>query len=408
MLVPRPYQKEGITFLKKKRRAMLLDAPGLGKTLQAAEAAIPPVLIACPTYLVEQWESFLNEQYPHAKVLAAQGLRIQREAILELAADWYIINIEMFRDYTFPKVTTLIIDESHHLRGRSSQQSLGALSICKQVKYVYLLTATPIKREPDDLFMQLRLLYPNIFSSYNSFINNYCKVEQTPYGPKVKGDKNPAVTRRLLKEFAIGRSYKEAGLSLPDLVENVISVRMSATLAKRYKEVKENYTFEDIPLEAMVQVVNILRQLTFSREKIEALLELLDDHNITSGVIFCWFRNTAEQLAKLLKCPSITGEMGANERTILAKASKGLITATIASLSEGVDLSHTRNVIFFECDYTYGSMYQALSRVRRYSENNEPVKVHYINMRYTVDETVYYSQKRRGATVKEILREALK
>ena len=408
MLIPRDYQKQGIDFLKKKHRAMLLDAPGLGKTLQAAEAAITPVLIACPTYLVDQWEAFLNEQYPTAKIISAQGPRVQREAILELAADWYIVNIEMLRDYSFPKVNTVIIDESHHLRGRSSQQSLGALSVCKQAKRVYLLTATPIKREPDDLFMQLRLLYPNIFSSYTSFINNYCKVEQTPFGPKVKGDKNPAVTRRLLREFAIGRSYKEAGLSLPELVEKVVSVKMSATLAKRYKEVKENYTFKDIPLEAMVQVVNILRQLTFCKEKIETLLELLDDNDITSGVIFCWFRNSAEQLAKLLRCECITGDMNANERVTIAKASKGLITATIASLSEGVDLSHVRNVIFFECDYTYGSMYQALSRVRRYSENNEPVKVHYINMRYTVDETVYYSQKRRGATVKEILREALK
>lgn len=408
MLIPRPYQQEGINFLKKKHRAMLLDAPGLGKTLQAAEAAIPPVLVATPTYLVDQWEDFLREQYPTTRIVSAQGPRIQREAALLVRADWYIVNIEMLRDYAFPKVETIIIDESHHLRGRSSQQSKGALYVCSQAKNVYLLTGTPIDREPDDLFMQLKILYPKIFNNYDNFIHSYCKIQQTPYGPKVVGDKNPAVTRRLLKEFALGRSYKEAGLTLPELVEKVISVRMSPTTERKYKTVKETYTYDDIPLEAMVQVIIILRQLTFCKEKIEALLDTLVDNGIVHGVIFCWFRSTAEHLANLLKCPCITGKIEANDRVTLAKASKGLIVATIASLSEGVDLSHSKNVVFFECDYTYGQMYQALSRVRRYSENNDPVKVYYINMRYTVDETVYYAQRRRGITVKEILKEALK
>src|SRR5690242_2397775 len=63
-LKPREYQIDGINFLKNNKRAILADAPGLGKTFQSCEAAVLPALVTCPLTLVQQWAEFIVDQYP--------------------------------------------------------------------------------------------------------------------------------------------------------------------------------------------------------------------------------------------------------------------------------------------------------------------------------------------------------
>jgi superfamily II DNA or RNA helicase len=145
-LTLRPYQSQGVAFLATIKRAMLADAPGLGKTLQASSAAIKPVLITAPTYLVEQWANFLAEQYPEDRISLAVGSRAKRTKALDTPADWFIINHQMLRTYDVPKVTTFIVDESHHFKSHRAEMSQGALTVALQVPRVHLLTATPSTR----------------------------------------------------------------------------------------------------------------------------------------------------------------------------------------------------------------------------------------------------------------------
>lgn len=408
MLRPRPYQLEGIRFLQDKQRAMLTDAPGLGKTLQASEAAVRPVLVAAPTYLTEQWYDFLTEQYPNDRVLLSEGVSRDRQDILKIPAQWYIINIEMLRTYVMPKVETFIIDESHHVRGRDSQQARGALAVAMLTPRVYLLSATPIIKEPDDLFMQLRLIDGPNFKSYYVFIDKYCKTLNTPWGTKVMGAKNPLEVRLLLRRYALGRSYKEVGLQLPKLIEQNIVVTPTADFKRKYKEVKEGYSFEDMELTSLQQAYQVLRHMTLCKEKLQVLDSLIQDvaHN-ENVVIFCWYRVTAKALGEHLKAAVVTGEVASNERRVLAKSSR-ITVATIASMSEGVDLSRARVVIFFEEDYTPGIMKQALSRVHRYSEDDTPIRAYTIYMKGTVDEVVHNAVLRRRTSIREIMREALR
>lgn len=172
----RPYQVQGVTKMKEMKRFGNFDDPGLGKTVQACEAAELPVLVSCPGYLVDQWAEFLNEQYPDHLISVATGPRKDREFFLSVKADWYIVNHEMFRDingatrkvnsYSMPDVKTVIIDELHHFRGHNSSQAKNMVSYVKNTDRVYGLTATPIYTEVDDLFMQFRILQPKVWTSY--------------------------------------------------------------------------------------------------------------------------------------------------------------------------------------------------------------------------------------------------
>lgn len=410
-LIPREYQKEGIKFLWEHKRALCFDDPGLGKTLQAAMAAEKPVLVVCPTYLVEQWANFIRDQFPNDTVAftlgGSQSQRLKDLNVNDGHSDWYIVNIEMLRTYQFPNVNTFIIDESHHVRNRNSKQSKAALEIALMTPRVYLLTGTPIYKEVDDLYHQLRIIAPKIFTSYYRFVEMYCKVEYNPWRNRISGVQSISSVRRMLSNFAIGRSYKDVGLELPRLVEKEIRLDMNSNLMKAYKQIKEQYRLTKITFANAGAVLQALRMVTVCKEKLDAVKSIVDDNKGYRTVVFCWYVDSAHSLGKVLNCPVLTGEMSVTDRVKIAKSNSPIIVATIASLSEGVDLSAYKLVIFFEQDYTYGSMKQAISRAVRYSSDNSPVQAYYLMMKKTVDELVYKMQNRRSTTAEEIVGEAL-
>jgi len=405
-LVPRPYQEQGIAFLSRLKRGMLADAPGLGKTLQASGAAVKPVLVTAPTYLVEQWANFIAEQYPEDRVSLAIGTRAKRTKALDTPADWFIINHQMLRSYDMPKVETFIIDESHHFKSHRAEMSIDALCVAIQVPRVYLLTATPVVREPDDLFMQLRLIDPLRFTSYDKFVDAYCNVIWGPFARMIVGLKPNTNFKDIIRLYVLGRTYEEVKLQLPDLIEQNLTITPEPSLLMRYRRAKKEYRLDGRILNSPLEVLRELRRLTVCKQKLEVIKALVED---TPGccVIFCWFRETATALAEILEAPMITGEMQPRERRKIALEKHKVIIATIASLSEGIDLSFAKTVIFAEQDYTPGRMHQAISRVHRWTTDLEPVRVFYVLMRYTVDEVIHRCVDRRISNAQEILAMAL-
>src|SRR5207244_8864281 len=94
----------------------------------------------------------------------------------------------MLHSYDMPtNIKTIIFDESHHLRNRRALQSRAAKSLANKDPNtrVYMLSASPMWKSIGDIWMQLHILYPKIFTSYKDFINAYCISIDTPYGPKI-------------------------------------------------------------------------------------------------------------------------------------------------------------------------------------------------------------------------------
>lgn len=409
-LVPRDYQVTGINWLKSNKRAMLVDEPGLGKTLQAAEAAAPygPILVAAPTYLGEQWFDFLVEQYPTDSVVLATGTRKQRQKALKLKAKWYIINTEMLRsDYILPTVRTVIFDESHHLRHRESSQSKAASALAKQVERVYLLTATPIVKDPDDVYHQLHMIDPKLFNSYWQFIDEHFYSYQTSYGTQITGIRNKAKFKQFLSTYMLGRTYSEVGLELPRLINHTIKVKMTNDARKAYDDLRFYYAHEDITMTNASQVMHALRTICAAdpnkHNQLIARLQTLD-----SFTVFCYYKHTAKWIADATNATMITGDVKADERPTLARRNNRIV-CTLDSMSEGVDLSHIKNVFFYEEYYTHGVMYQALHRVQRFvtSGNPDPIYCYYYHCEDSIDEVIHAVQTRRSVTVAEVVKKEL-
>lgn len=405
----RDYQVEGAAFLVAKKRAFLADAPGLGKTLQSALAARPygKTLIVCPTYLVEQWADILSEQWPDDVVNVARGDALKRHKALTEDAKWYIMNTEALRTYYPPDVNTVIFDEAHYLRTRTAKQSQHAALLAARVERVYMLSATPIYRDTSDLWHLLHILDPKNWTSYWQFIDRFCNLLHTGYGERVVSTKNRDLLEWWLDQYLLGRTYKDVEMQLPDMIEKSVVLEETVDFYKRYTRLRDNYIIDEIPLESAAAVLHELRRMTVTPMKLAAIKQIVAD--IPEGqpvVIFCWYRDTAAALGLEFDVTPLTGDIAPNERMKAAKASRVRI-ATLAALSEGVDLSDARTIIIVEYDYTPGRMYQATSRVRRYSHDSSPVLLYSVRTKKTVDEVVYRAVQARISSAHRILREAL-
>jgi superfamily II DNA or RNA helicase len=403
MLVPREYQIEGIQYLQQRKRALLCDDVGLGKTLQATLAATQPVLVACPAYLMDHWYTLLTSMFPRDAVTLCEGTRLARLRGLAAHAAYTIVNIEMLRSYPIPTIyETFIIDESHELRGRYSKQANQALQVAQYTPNVFMLTATPIYKDPDDLYMQLRILYPNRFKSYNAFIQEHCKYITTPWAIKVVGER-PSL-RALLREYSLARTYEDVGKQLPPIIEDTIEVRFSPAQQKAYDTLKKEWRFEHIPAESVGERIALLRRMTLTEQKVDALTKLLEPPMPT--IIFTSYIETCETLASKLGATMVHGGIDAKQRVTLAKQSQ-LVVANIPSLKAGIDLSHMRRIIYFEDDPTYGAMKQTRGRVQR-GDSQETILVYHLHIRRSVDMALHRLSGRRGVKAQDILREALK
>lgn len=422
----RPYQWDGVSFLQDKKRAMIADPPGLGKTHQAMMAAADGerIGIICPPYLVTHWWDKIREQFPLDSIVMVSGNKADRTYALGHQAKWMIFNKEMMRfnkkleerelprrkdlKFTFPDFDTLILDESQHFRNRKSQQSRAAFVLAYDADRVFLLTGTPIMKDPDDLFMQLRLMDPVTFSSYWQFVNTYCTFEQNGYGYKITGQRGDAL-KRLMQRYALRRSYEEVGLWLPRAIENYVRVDFSPANKARYKTATDELRVGELWIDSFMQCLHILRALTGVTEKLAATVELCKD--LDKFLIFTWYTGVAKKLAEALDATLIISEEVPPDqrRDLVAKSER--VVCTLGSLSEGVDASHLRNVVFFEEYYVPGQLDQALKRVQRWNEAGEkedvPVNVYYIMVKDTIDEGIHSIQKSRGATIKSIVRDEI-
>lgn len=502
----REYQNVGAETLWDRKRFMLRDAPGLGKTPQSALAAEPPCLVVCPNYLVGQWGDFLKEHFPTLRTVVVKGAHWDKRSLLDDAyglldekrpADFTVINTEMLRTHEevlmeYQKLDawkTIIFDESHHLKNRNAGRSKVAVNLARNIPRVYLLTATPIWKEVDDLYNQFRIIHPTVFTSYNDFVNLFCIAEDNRYGSKVIGIKKSMIPEldAMMGQMSLGRTYKEAGRELPDVISSEVRIDFdertramydgvlndfrlqleladanmtmedlkewnkanagrTTTLYGLHTQAEEEPSFEEViekgydptfnpspedtkamlMFESYSAMAHTLRQISGWHGKVNAAVEsIMDTYDYHKGrvVVFTWYRDLAQKITKALneqadkegtkRAVCITGNItDPNQRRFLATGNN-IVVATISSLSEGVDLSWGRMVVFAEEHYSPGSHIQAMARVvrdRAALDSNapqEPVLVNYIMTRNTIDEVVHQRSQQRGATIKEIIREAV-
>lgn len=254
MFVIRKYQEIGIDFLINRRRAVLADPTGSGKTLMGA-CALKKIqssknVIITPGIQIEGWVKTLtdigiqipiyvwsNNHFPEIKnqnsfiLITTWGRIIERGDIYD---KYLIAHVnKQLHWLTQTGIDLLILDEIHKIINLSSKTSKAARGLASIARYAWGLSATPIRNNNMEWFAIMQFLnHPSVMSkySYMNFRKKYC-VEKSIYvkGRTVNiivGNKNTSQLMRELNGYILTRSRGEILKELPDIQRIPVIIKM--------------------------------------------------------------------------------------------------------------------------------------------------------------------------------------
>ena len=67
-----------------------------------------------------------------------------------------------------------IVDEAHYLKSRDAQRSKKLMPVLQRAKRLILLTGTPILSHPVELFNLIKVLRPDVMTSFTQYTQRYC------------------------------------------------------------------------------------------------------------------------------------------------------------------------------------------------------------------------------------------
>lgn len=238
----KPHQKEAVQFLLHRKKCILADDMGLGKSNELSVAAIEgnfdSVLIICPASLKTNWRDELLWYVPEKDISIIDGVNdktkpelekllgygvgksgLKREQLLEEAKNrgkwednrFVIVNFDILDEfykiprtrsaenikkaydespmlqYAMNKKTLLIIDEAHRLSNSTSDRYKIISDFIKRGNphSIYLATGTPITNNPANFYCLLKLLGEDITIDWNYYMERYCGSMKIP----AKGEK---------------------------------------------------------------------------------------------------------------------------------------------------------------------------------------------------------------------------
>lgn len=215
------FQRPGVAFLVRNKRAILADPPGLGKTAQlirtlqvlAEMGQNPfPALVVCPNSLKSStWSVELLKWAPEITVVVIDGSSIRRRKQLAQIADlttqgtpvvgvlnWEAVRLhsriagygtialsekdKTARELNELGLRTVICDEAHRLKDPKSAQTRATWAILHGAEFRYLATGTPIADNIADLWSLLHGIEPGWLPAKTKYVDRYADTSTNFFG----------------------------------------------------------------------------------------------------------------------------------------------------------------------------------------------------------------------------------
>lgn len=441
---PYKYQEEGIQFGLNNDNFLLLDAPGLGKTLQIIYLAeelkrtrgIKHCLIVCGiNTLKTNWEKEIKK---HSKLdcrilgkkitrngkVCFEGNKVRTEELKHKIKEFFIItNIESLRDDAFlsalkngPNTIDMVaVDEIHVCKSHISQQGKNLLKLTFP-KHKIGMTGTPILNSPLDAYVPLKWIGAER-ASYTNFRYQYC-VYGGQFSNDLMGYKNVDVLKDILSTHSLRRTKELLDLPEKTIIDEFLD--MSDKQSKFYDDLR-NGIIEEID-KVHVSTANLLAMVARLRQatacpsilttndipsaKIDRCCELIEE--ITSNgdkvVVFSAFKETLNTLYRKLNeyNPLIChgdipdSQVSENIDAFQQNFDNKVILCTHAKMGVGVTLTAANYAIFIDQPWTDGAYEQCCDRIHRIG-SKKPVFIYNLICNDTFDKRVFEIVKNKEA-----------
>lgn len=430
----RPYQAEGVAYLRDRRRVLLADDPGLGKTRQMIEASEGQTLVIAPAMVLDggTWRDEIAKwaDDPDRFTTVAYTSLVVRRAATNDAGKRVHKAVPVARPEFMRKWDTIILDEAHNIKGRKTTWTAAILSLAASSTRLFAATGTPIPNWAHELFTLLQVLdpadaepggrlgsywrwagewftiEPDRYSAYNVGGLLACKVDRCDGGTQTEPCEH---YHKFVEANLAGRwlrRTRDAVLpDLPPLTQVRVEVPMGTKQAVAYRQMKTDYLahLEDgtevaawtssarhVKLDRCTTGLDLMAPGTapgavarVDNAKLNRLATDLADRS-TPTLVMAHYRDSVDACARVaqalgLRVRAVHGGTARTDReSAVAQFQAGqldVLVGSLETLAEGLTLTAADALIFVEQSWKPSRNEQAMRRLHRLGQTR-PVTVY--------------------------------
>lgn len=433
---PFDYQLDGINWGLEHDSWLLLDAPGLGKSLQLMYLAqelhdrygIQHCLVVCGiNTLKTNWKAeiekhstlpctILGQRINRKGKLVIDGVDKRVEHLMNPIEEFFVItNIETLRSDKIinainknkhNKFDMIVLDEAHVIKSPTSQQTKNLLKI-KGGKFRIAATGTLLLNNPMDCYVPLKWVGAER-STYTNFKYYYCNYGGI-FGNELIGFKNLDTLKHQLERYSLRRTKDILNLPPKTVINEYVDMNDAQSIF--YDNIKQGIVDQvdkvHISTANLLAMVSRLRQATacpsilttdnIVSSKIERAVDLTQQI-VSSGekvVIFSTFKETVKQLTEKLSSFGVVVGTGDNDDSEIEEAKQSfqnddnikIFIGTWQKCGTGITLTAASYMIFIDHPWTAAQCEQSEDRIHRIGTNNS-VTIYRLICKDTIDERV--------------------
>ena len=431
---PFKYQEEGIQYGLNHDKWLLLDAPGLGKSLQIIYLAeelkkrenIKHCLIICGVNTLKtNWKKEIEKHSKLSCVILGEKINSKGNVSFGSISDrleqlkkpikefFVIVNIESLRDDRIikelikgkNKFDMIAVDEIHTCKSVSSQQGKNLLKL--KAKYKVGATGTLLMNSPLDSYAPLKWI--DAERAAQSTCKYYYQLFGGNFGKEFLGYRNLDTLKQQLNAYTLRRDKSLLNLPPKNIIEEYVD--MSDKQQLFYNNIKNGIKDQldkiDLKPNVILSMAMRLRQATacpsiltsenIPSAKIDRTCDLVEQ--ITSEgnkvVIFSTFKETVFELQERLKeyKPLIgTGDIpdeiiSENVDKFQNNEENKVFLGTWQKCGTGLTLTRANYMVFIDTPWTAAQLQQSCDRIHRIG-TKDSVFIYNLITNNTVDERV--------------------
>lgn len=433
---PFKYQEDGIRYGLNHDKWLLLDAPGLGKSLQLIYLAqelrkqgkISHCLIICGLNVLKaNWRKeiqshsdldckILGERKTKKGKLKSGSVADRLEDLKNPIDEFFVItNVQTLRDKQIvkeinsSKINTfdmIVFDECHKCKSPTAQQTKGLMKLTS-AKYKVAATGTLLLNDPVDAYVPLKWIgaercnltkFKYYYYRFGGAFNN-----------EVLGFKNMTVLKEQIENCSLRRTKDLLDLPEKTVIDEYLDMEDDQKIFYENitNGIKDQVDKVNLNTATILSMVTRLRQATacpsilttesISSAKIDRCCELVDEivNNGDKVVIFSTFKDTLKPIYERLKKYNPTLNTGDVKDEVISQNASDfqstdkskVFLCTWQRMGAGVTLNKASYAIFIDTPWTSADFQQAQDRIHRIGSKH-PVFIYNLICRDTIDERV--------------------